>query len=112
MASAMQDLAHPWFLHQCAVRGASLLDSYRDALDDLVQQSRHWHSLLRCARVWTTSADRHYQRHKRRVELFSVMSYLWASERSTRRVESPLPRCHTRPGILDQRPPPDMAPGK
>ena len=59
MASAMQGLAQPWFLHQCAVLGASLLDSYRDALDDLLRQSRHWHSLVRRARVWTTSADRH-----------------------------------------------------
>ena len=60
VASAMQYLAQPWFLHQRAVLGASLLYSYRDALDDLVRQSRFWHSLLLRARVWTTSADRHY----------------------------------------------------
>ena len=36
------------------------MDSYRDVLDDLLWQSRHWHSLLRRARVWTTSADRQY----------------------------------------------------
>ena len=81
MASAMQYLAQPWFLHQPAVLNASLLDSYRDVLDDLVQQSRQWHSLLWRARAWTTSADRHYQQHNRQVELFSVMSQLWASER-------------------------------
>ena len=81
VASAKQHLAQPWFLHPRAVHMASLLDSYRDVLDDPVQQSRHWHSLLRRARVWTTSADRHYQRHGRRVELFSVRSQLWASER-------------------------------
>ena len=63
MASAMRYLAQPWFLHQRAVLGASLLDSYRDVLDDLVRQSRHWHSLLWRAKAWTTSADRHYQRH-------------------------------------------------
>ena len=89
MASAMQYLAHPWFLHQRAVLGASLLDSYCGFLDDLVRQSWHWHSLLRRARVWTTSIDRHYQRHNRRVELFLVMSQLWASERATHRVELP-----------------------
>ena len=77
----MQYLAQPWFLHQRAVLSAPLRDSYRDVLDDLVRQSWHWHSLLRHARVWTTSVDRHYQRHNRRVELFSVMSQLWASER-------------------------------
>ena len=43
----MQYLAQPWFLHRCAVLGASLMDSYRDMLDDLVRQSRHCHSLLR-----------------------------------------------------------------
>ena len=74
MASAMQYLAQPSFLHQHAVLGASLLDSYCDILDDLVRLSPHWHFLLRRARVWTTSADRHYERHKRRVELSSVMS--------------------------------------
>ena len=78
VASAMQHLAQPWFLHQRAVLGASLMDSYRDVLDDLVRQSRHWNSLLRRARVWTTSADQHYQRHNRRIQLFSVMSQLWA----------------------------------
>ena len=41
VASAMQYLAQPWFLHQRAVLGASLMDSYRDVLDDLVRQSRH-----------------------------------------------------------------------
>ena len=41
VASAMQYLAQSWFLHQRAVLGASLLDSYRDVLDDLVRQSRH-----------------------------------------------------------------------
>ena len=114
VASAMQYLAQPWFLHQRAVLGASLLDSYRDVLDDLVRQSRHWHTLLRRARVWTTSADQHYQRHNRRIQLFSVMSQLWASERAAHRVESPLPKrqCRKRPGILGQRPPPVMAPAK
>ena len=114
VASAMQYLAQPWFLHQRAVIGASLMDSYRDVLDDLVRQSRHWHTLLRHARVWTTSADQHYQRHNRRIQLFSVMSQLWASERAAHRVESPLPKrqCRKRPGILGQRPPPDMAPAK
>ena len=73
-SSAMQYLAQPWFLHHGAVPGASLMISYRDVLDDLVRQSRHRHSLLRRARVWTTSADQHYQRHNRRVQLFSVMS--------------------------------------
>ena len=73
----MQYLAQPWFLHQRAVLGASLMVSYRGILDDLVRQSRHWHTLLRRARVWTTSADQHYQRHDRRVQLFSVMSQLW-----------------------------------
>ena len=67
VASAMQYLAQPWFLHQCAVLGASPMDSYRDVLDDLARQSRHWHFLLRRARVWTTSADQHYQRHNRRI---------------------------------------------
>ena len=114
VASAMQYLAQPWFLHQRAILGASLMDSYRDVLDDLVRQSRHWHSLLRRTRVWTTSADQHYQRHNRRIPLFSVMSQLWASERAAHRVESPLPKrqCRKRPGILGQRPPPDMAPAK
>ena len=114
VASAMQYVAPPWFLHQRAVLSASMLDSYRYALDDLVRQSRHWHSLLWPARAWTTSADRHYQRHNRRVGLFSVMSQLWAFERDTHQVESPLPKrqCRTRPGILGQRPPPDMAPRK
>ena len=51
VASVMQYLAQPWFLHQRAVPGASVLDSYNDVLDDLVRQSRHWHSLLRRARV-------------------------------------------------------------
>ena len=75
---------------------------------------QEWHSLLRRARVWITSADQHYQRHNRRVQLFSVMSQLWASERAAHRIESPLPKrhCRTRPGILGQRPPPDMAPAK
>ena len=82
VASAMQYLAQPWFLHQRAVLGASLMVSYRDMLEDLVRQSRHWHTLLRRARVWTTSADQHYQRHDRRVQLFSLMSQLWASERA------------------------------
>ena len=110
----MHYLAQLWFLHQHAVLGASLMDSYRDVLDDLVRQSRHWHSLLRRARVWTTSADQHYQRHNRRIQLFSVMSQLWACERATHRVESPLPKrqCRKRPGILGQRPPPVMAPAK
>ena len=110
----MQYLAQPCFLHQRAVLGASLMDSYRDVLDDLVRLSRHWHSLLRRARVWTTSADQHYQRHNRRIQLFSVMSQLWASERAAHRVESPLPKpqCHKRPGILGQRPPPVMSPAK
>ena len=114
VASAMQYLAQPWFLHQRAVLGASLMVSYRDMLDDLVRQSRHWHTLLRRARVWTTSADQHYQRHDRRVQLFSVMSQLWAPERAAHWVEPPLPKrhCRTRPGILGQRPPPDMAPTK
>ena len=50
----------------------------------------------------------------RGIQLFSVMSQLWASEHAAHRVESPLPkrRCRTRPGILGQRPPPDMAPTK
>ena len=102
VASAMQYLAQPWFLHQRAVLGASLMVSYRDMLEDLVRQSRHWHTLLRRARVWTTSADQHYQRHDRRVQLFSVMSQLWASERAAHWVEPPLPKrhCRTRPGIL------------
>ena len=114
VASAMQHLAQPWFLHQRAVLGASLMVSYRDVLDDLVRQSRHWHSILRRARVWTTSADQHYQQHNRRVQLFSVMSQLWASERTAHWVGPPLPNrhCRTRPGILGQRPPPDMAPTK
>ena len=90
VASAMRYLAQPWFLHQQAVLGASLLDSYRHVLDDVMRQSRRWHSLLRCARVWTTSADRHYQRHDRSVELFSVMRELWASERAAHRMELPL----------------------
>ena len=109
----MQYLAQPWFLHQRAVLGASLMDSYRDVLGDLVRQSRRWHFLLRRARVWTTSAE-HYQRHNGRIQLFSVMSQLWASERAAHRVESPLPKrqCRTRPSILGQRPPPDMAPTK
>ena len=112
MASAVQYLAHPWFLHQRAVLGASLLDSYRDTLDDLVRQSRHWHSLLQHARPWTTSADRHYQRHNQRVEVFSVMSQLWASERCPPGGGMPKRQCRRRPGTLGQRPPPDMAPGK
>ena len=114
VASLMQDLAQPWFVHQCAVLDASLLDSYCDTLDDVVRQWWHWHSLLRRARVWTTSTDWHYQRHNRRVELFSVMSQLWASERVACLVESLLPKrqCQTRPGILGQRPPPHMARGK
>ena len=47
-------------------------------------------------------------------DVFSVMSQLWASERAAHRVESSLPKrhCRTRPGILGQRPPPDMAPTK
>ena len=59
-------------------------------------------------------SDQHYQRHNRRVQLFSVMSQLWVSERAAHRVEPPLPKrhCRTRPGILGQRPPPDMAPTK
>ena len=57
VASAMQYLAQPWFLHLRAVLGASLMVSCRDVLDDLVRQSRHWHSLLQRARVWTTSAN-------------------------------------------------------
>ena len=114
VASALQYLAQPWFMHQRAVVGASLMDSYRDVLDDLGRQSGHQHSLLRRARVWTTSADQHYQRHNRRVEFFSVMSQLWASQRAAHGMESPLPKrqCRTRPGILGQRPPPDMAPAK
>ena len=114
----MQYVAQPWFVHQRAVLGASLMDFYRDVLDDLVRQSRHWHSLLRRARVWTkvcdTSADQHYQRHNQRIHLSSVMSQLWVSERAAHRVESPLPKrqCRTKPGILGQRPPPDMAPAK
>ena len=51
VASAMQYLAQPWFLHQRAVLGASLMGSYRDMLEDLVRQSRHWHTLLRRASV-------------------------------------------------------------
>ena len=70
----MQYLAQPWFLHQCAFLGASLIVSFRDVLDDPVRQSRHWHSLLQRARVWTTSADQHYQGHNRRIQLFSVIS--------------------------------------
>ena len=97
VASAMQYLAQPWFLHQCAVLGASLMVSYRGVLDDVVRQSRHWHSLLRRARVWTTSADEHYQRHNRRIQLFSVMSQLWVSESTTHQVESPLPKRHMAP---------------
>ena len=114
MASAMRYLTQPWFLPRRAVLGASLLDSYREVPDDVVPQSRHWHSLLRRARAWTTFADPHYQRHNQRVELFSVMSQLWASERAAHQVESPLPKrqCRTRPGILGQHPPPDMAPRK
>ena len=88
----MQYLAQPWFVYQRAVLGASLMVSYRDVLDDLVRQSRHWHTLLRRARVWTTSADQHYRRHNRRIRLFSVMSQLWASKRAAHRVESPLPK--------------------
>ena len=60
VALAMQYLPQSWFLHQRAILGASLLDSYRDVLDDLMRQSRQLHSLLRRAKVWTTSADRHY----------------------------------------------------
>ena len=58
------------------------------------------------------SVDQHYQRHNRRIQLFSEMSQLWASERAAHRVELPLPKrdCRTRPGIPGQRPPPDMAP--
>ena len=114
VASAMQYLAQPWFLHHHAVLRASLMVSYRDVLDDPVRQSRHWHSLLRPARVWSTSADQLYQRHNRRIQLFLVMSQLWASERAAHRVESSLPKCHccTRPGIPGQRPPPYMAPTK
>ena len=41
VALAMQYLAQPWFLHQRAVLGASLMVSYCDVLDDLVWQSRH-----------------------------------------------------------------------
>ena len=41
MAAAMQYLAQLWFLHQRVVLGASLLDSYRDALDSLVRQKPH-----------------------------------------------------------------------
>ena len=41
VASVMQYLAHSWFVHQRAFLGASLSDSNRDALDDLVRQSRH-----------------------------------------------------------------------
>ena len=110
----MQYLAQPWFLHQSAILGASLMDSYRVVLDDLVRQSRHWHSLLRRARVWTTSADQHYQRHNRRFQLFSVLSQLWASERAAHRAETPLPKrqCRKSPGIRGQRPPPVMAPAK
>ena len=114
----MQYLAQPWFVYQRAVLGASLMVSYRDVLDDLVRQSRHWHTLLQRARVWTTSAYQHYQRryqrHNRRIRLFSVMSQLWASERTAHRVESPVPKrqCRTRPGILGQPPPLDMAPTK
>ena len=48
--------------------------SYGDLLDDPVQQLRQWHSLLQRARVWTTSADQHYQRHNQRIQPFSVMS--------------------------------------
>ena len=81
-AGGLGDVARPFFVHQRAVLGASLLDTYRDVLDDLVRQSRHWHSLLRRARMWTTSAYRCYQQHNRRVELFSAMSQLWASERA------------------------------
>ena len=112
MASAMQYLAQPWLLHQRAVLGASLLDSHCDVLDDLVRQSRHWHFLVRRAGAWITSADRHYQRHIRRV--FLVMSQLWAFECAAHQVESPLPKrqCRTRPGILGQRPPPAMPPRK
>ena len=42
------------------------------------------------------------------------MSQLLASECAARRVESPMPKrqCCTRPGILGQRPPLDMAHGK
>ena len=114
MASAMQCLAQPWFLHERTVLGTSLLDSYHDVLDDVVRQSRHRHSLLWCARLWTTSTDRHYLRHNRRVEIFSVMSQLWASERAAHQVESPLPmrQYRTRPGIRGQRPLPDMASGE
>ena len=38
----------------------------------------------------------------------------YQSKKSTHRVEPPLPKrhCRTRPGILGQRPPPDMAPTK
>ena len=60
VASAMQYLAQPWFLHQRAVFGASLMDSYRYVRDDVVPPSQHWHSLVRRARVWITSADWHY----------------------------------------------------
>ena len=70
----------PWFLHQRAVLSASPLDLHRDVLDDLVRQSWHWHSLLRHARVWTTSTDWHYQRHNQRVELLLAMSQLWTLE--------------------------------
>ena len=57
MASAMQRLAQHCFVHQRAVLGASLLDSYCDVLDELVRQSRHQHSLVRRARVRIASAD-------------------------------------------------------
>ena len=87
----MQYFAQPWSLHQRAFLGASLMDSYRDVLDYVVRQSRHRHTLLRRARVWTTSENQHYQRHNQRIQLFSVISQLWATERAAHRVKSPLP---------------------
>ena len=70
----MQYLAQPCYLHQRAVLGASLMVSCRDVLDDVVWQSRQWHSFLRRARVWSTSVDQHDQRHNGRVQIFSAMS--------------------------------------
>ena len=74
---------------------------------------------LKTALFWMCTNNptvRRKPRHadNRRVELFSVMSQLWASERAAHRLESPLPKrqCRTRPGILGQRPPPNMAPAK
>ena len=70
---AMRYLAQPWFMYQQAAFSTRLIYTYRDSLDILARQSHQWYSLLRKVEVWTTSTSRHYQQHRRRLELFSVM---------------------------------------